>query len=284
MTLTTPSETEPDSARPIPPTLADRYAGVLLGLACGDALGGAVEFCSRAQIAAAHPDGLRDFVGGGWLHLVPGENTDDTQSTIALAESFAASPELAMDDFARRLLVWMRTDPKDIGTLTRVALNNLAEGQPWQEAGERALRSRGEGSAAGNGSVMRCAPVALRHRHDTAALRRASIDSSRITHADRRCTWASVAVNQAIVALLGGGSAADALSAAMIGIEDPATLAVLGTVPTLHRDSLRAGGYVLHTLAAAFWCLLNHDSLEETIVAAVALGEDTDTTAAVAGA
>lgn len=70
----------------------------------------------------------------------------------------------------------------------------------------------------------------------------------------------------------------------MLDIDDSETLAVLGSVPTLERDGVRSGGYVLHTLAAAFWCLLNHDSLEETIVAAVALGEDTDTTAAVAGA
>ena len=70
------------------PTLEDRYLGTLLGLASGDALGGPVEFKDRAWIAARYPDGLRDFVGGGWLDLAPGEVTDDTQLTLAGSTMF----------------------------------------------------------------------------------------------------------------------------------------------------------------------------------------------------
>ena len=74
--------------------LQDRYRGVLLGLACGDALGGPVEFKSRDEVAELHPGGLRDFVGGGWLTLAPGEITDDTQMTLAIARSLAETGTL----------------------------------------------------------------------------------------------------------------------------------------------------------------------------------------------
>ena len=67
------------------PQLVDRATGCLLGLACGDALGGPVEFVSRAEIAKLYPGGLREFVGGGWLHLFPGEITDDTRMIAVVA-------------------------------------------------------------------------------------------------------------------------------------------------------------------------------------------------------
>src|SRR5215217_2654750 len=118
-------------------SLSDRYVGCLLGLACGDALGGPVEFISRAEIERLHPGGLRSFVGGGWLHLAPGEITDDTQMTLALARSLADRSQLDMDDLTARFLEWAGSEPKDIGGTTRTALRLLGEGVPWQEAGGR---------------------------------------------------------------------------------------------------------------------------------------------------
>jgi ADP-ribosyl-[dinitrogen reductase] hydrolase len=262
-------------------TIADRYAGCLLGLACGDALGGPVEFMSRAEIATAHPKGLREFIGGGWLLLAPGEITDDTQMTLALARSLVDKGQLDMEDVAARFVVWYRSDPKDIGNTTRAAIVNLANGVSWTEAGVRVARG---GGAAGNGSVMRCAPVALRYRNDFEALRKASIDSARVTHADPRCTWGAVALNQAIAHLLDGGSLSGMIEAAAVEIENEETRhRVLGAA-NLSTEQIKAGGYVLDTLSAAFWCLSRHDTFEETVVAAVALGDDADTTGAVTGA
>src|SRR5215213_2029948 len=130
--------------------LRDRYAGCLLGLACGDALGGPVEFESRSEIERRYSGGLREFVGGGWLHLAPGEITDDTQMTLALARSLADCPDLDMEDLTARFLGWLGSKPKDIGGTTRTALHLLEKGVPWQEAGERVAQG---GRAAGNGSV-----------------------------------------------------------------------------------------------------------------------------------
>src|SRR5215217_3505496 len=77
------------------------------------------------------------------------------------------------------------------------------------DLGEMALAARGERSAAANGAVMRCAPVALRFRREPDRLVHASLDSARVTHAEARASWGTVAVNQAIVHLLNGGVIAD---------------------------------------------------------------------------
>ena len=266
-------------------TLAERYAGCLVGLACGDALGGPVEFESREEIAAAYPGGLRDLVGGGWLDLAPGEVTDDTQMALALARALTPEPVgLDMDRLVAEFLAWYRSAPKDIGNTVGASLRLLDEGVPWEEAGLRVHRAAGERGAAGNGSVMRCAPVALRFRRDRAGLVRASIDSARVTHADPRSTWAAVAVNQATVHLLGGGAREGVAEAAVAGVAEPSVVAAVRGAADREAAAVPSGGYVLDTVGAAFWALLRHDGFEESVVAAVALGGDADTTGAVTGA
>ncbi|MCO5220103.1 MAG: ADP-ribosylglycohydrolase family protein [Thermomicrobiales bacterium] len=263
--------------------LQDRYLGCLIGLACGDALGAPVEFESRSALDERFPDGLRAFIGGGWLDLEPGEITDDTQMTLDVARSLVALPDGDMDDLAARFLAWRNSDPKDIGNTTRDALDRLAGGVSWQDAGAQTVESRGPVDSAGNGAIMRCAPVALRFRNDPCRLRDVSIDVARITHANPLCTWASVAVDQAIAALLHGESIPAALELASTGIanddvREAITLASIGV-----RDDISSNGFVLDTLTAAFWALRHTDSFEEAVVMAVGLGGDTDTTGAVAG-
>ena len=263
--------------------LQDRYRGVLLGLACGDALGGPVEFDSRDEIAAAHPGGLRDFIGGGWLSLEPGEITDDTQMTLAIARSLAEHSELDMQDIVARFLEWNASKPKDIGLTTRAALNSLEAGVDWEVAGTK-VAGFASGSAAGNGAVMRCAPVALRFRAEPDRLVSASRDTARVTHADPRCQWAAVAVNQGIAYLLDGGLISGVIEAAATGIDEKETLTALRKAPELKREQVRSGGFVLDTMQASFWSLCTTASFEEVVVTAGNLGSDTDTTGAVAGA
>jgi len=261
---------------------AERAVGSLLGLACGDALGGPVEFEERDDITARYPAGLREFVGGGWLSLAPGEITDDTQMTLAVARSLTADG-LDMDLLTAEFLAWYRSNPKDIGNTTRAALALLDAGVAPDDAGERVRAEMGD-RAAGNGSVMRCAPVALRFRIDRHGLIAASLATARITHADPRCTWGAVAVNQAIVHLLDGGDVDDVCAAALDGIDQPDVRIAVSGAADRRRDEVRGGGFVLDTVGAALWCLLRHETFEETVVAAVGLGGDTDTTGAVAGA
>src|SRR3954454_23178723 len=107
---------------------------------------------------------------------------------------------------------------------------------------------------------MRCAPVALRVRTDPRALVQASIDTARITHADRRCTAAAIAINQAIAFLLDGGNLAGIVAAAIEEITDEETRNAVVRAAGLSEGEIRSGGYVLDTTSAAFWALANHDS------------------------
>jgi ADP-ribosyl-[dinitrogen reductase] hydrolase len=264
-------------------TLLDRYQGVLLGTACGDALGGPMEFVNRDDIATRFPDGVREFVGGGWLDLDPGEITDDTQQTLILCR--ALTPEgLDLAAFGEGLLEWYRSAPKDIGNTTVVALRALAAGASPSESGDIALAERGERGGAANGAVMRCSPIALRFRNDPGELVQASLASARVTHAEARAAWGTVAVNQALVHLLNGGKLSGVVEAAVAGIPDTRVVDAVRSAAVRPRDEIQAGGYVLATVGAAFWALANFPSAEEVIVQAVSLGEDADSTGAVAGA
>lgn len=263
-------------------TLGSRYAGVLVGAACGDALGGTLEFKTREEIAQRYPHGFRDIVGGGWLALRPGETTDDTAMMLAVARACTASG-IDLDAVAAHFVAWMETDPKDIGGQTRQALSLLAGGARWDEAGEQLQRASVHG-VAGNGSLMRCAPVALRFRSLPHRMVRAAIDTSRITHADPRACWSTVALCQAIAHLLEGGSRETLLDAACEGIEDERVIAAIQDASTLPYEQVRSGGYVLETLTAALWAVLHASSAEDAVVRAVTMGGDADTTGTVAGA
>ena len=264
-------------------SLRARYAGTLLGLACGDALGGPLEFVKRDEIAERFPTGVTEFIGGGWLDLDPGEVTDDTQQALILAESLTDSG-LDLDRLAAGLIAWLRGGPKDIGNTTRIALEALAAGEEPLAAGAAALAARGERGSAANGAVMRCAPVALRFRRDPDRLVRASLDSARVTHAEARASWGAVAVNQAIAHLLNGGAIADTPAAAVVGIANGEVREVVLEAAGRRCDEVRAGGFVLETIGASFWSLLNASGAREAIETAVALGDDADSTGAVTGA
>lgn len=259
--------------------LQDRYRGCMLGLAIGDALGAPLEFMSREEIKQRHGQ-LREMIGGGWLNVEPGEYTDDTQMALAIARSIAELGEIRPEDIALRFVDWYNTRPKDIGNTTRRAIEYLVAGMPWVEAGERTTREM-NGRDASNGSLMRAAPVALRARADDERLVSQSLDVSRITHANPLASWSCVALNRALAALLAGE--VDVIERAA-DVDHPEVRAAVLAAPDLEDHEVRSGGYVLHTLGAALWSDHNSDSFEEAVVTAVNLGNDTDTTGAVAGA
>jgi ADP-ribosyl-[dinitrogen reductase] hydrolase len=105
-----------------------------------------------------------------------------------------------------------------------------------------------------------------------------------VTHAESRAAWGAVAVNQALVHLLNGGAISDAPAAAVAGVPDQRVTEAVLAASSLSRDEVAAGGYVLETVGASFWALANFPSAEEIIVQAVSLGDDADSTGAVAGA
>jgi len=262
----------------------DRFRGCLVGLAVGDALGGPLEFMSAAQIVARHGGPVREMIGGGWLSLRPGEFTDDTQMALCIAESLVERRAFDMTDIAHRFLAWYESQPKDIGNITRLALAQLERGVAWQEAG-RIAHGLTAGKSAGNGSIMRCAPLALYRWRDDRLLIADSVASSRVTHWDDLACYGAAMLNLTIAELLHGRrDGAIEVAVEKLAEAAPAVTRRLAGVPSLSRSALQPTGFVLDTLEAAVWCWLNAASFEEAVVSAVNLGGDADTVGAVCGA
>ena len=270
-------------------SMASRYRGCLLGLATGDALGGPAEFMTREQIIKERGKPVRDMIGGGWLKLKPGETTDDTAMARILAESIVACDGVDTIDVARRYLQWMQSNPPDIGNITRLALRAFATGLTVPAAAYGAHRQT-NGKSAGNGTIMRCAPIALRYAYDERRLIDCSRDEALITHFDPRAWTGSVAVNMLIGRFLRGMALREAIAdvASRVRRMPKAACEVAEVLEQARGDVdgrlLPASGYVLDTLRIALWALLGNPTLEGALVAAVNQGGDADTQAAVTGA
>jgi ADP-ribosyl-[dinitrogen reductase] hydrolase len=224
---------------------------------------------------------------GQGTHRQPaGTITDDTEMALCIAESLVECGEFDPADIADRFVGWYESGPFDIGIMTRQALRRIQQGESWDEAGQRVWENSPEGRNAGNGSVMRCAPLAVAYGDTPAKLARVSRDSSRITHADPRCTAGCAILNLTIAALLRDES--DPFATAIELVESDAPDELLNALtPLVQGDepgSLPTSGYVVHTLQTALYDGLTADTAEEAIVTAVNRGGDTDTIGAVAGA
>ncbi|MCE5245609.1 MAG: ADP-ribosylglycohydrolase family protein [Candidatus Polarisedimenticolia bacterium] len=262
-----------------------RARGALLGLAAGNALGLPVESRGAADVARAYPEGLRE--------VAPEELErpwdDDLAQTMIIAEALLQRGGLLdADDLAGRFLRWFEENGRGIGTLTRGVLLSLSHGVSPRSAAREAWEL--SGGSAGNGALMRCAPVALRWRADGAALIRESQNSSLVTHHDPRCVWSCVAFNVGLAAALNGvdldwGRLARLLEEAGA----PREVAEIvgrprrGGVGSLHLDK-DGIGFTIKALDVAVHALRRAPDFEETLIEIVAAGGDTDTNGAIAGA
>ncbi|MFP8958593.1 ADP-ribosylglycohydrolase family protein [Natrialbaceae archaeon A-CW3] len=263
----------------------DRAAGVLLGLACGDALGRPVEGWSATRIEREYGT-LETFVGGGVHDKPPGTVTDDTQLAMVLARSLRYRGTFNRDDFVERLLDWYESQPFGIGGTTTEALRRISAGVPPTKAAERARTTKPAGEKATNGSVMRCAPLAVAYGDSREELQKVSRASSKVTHADPRCVHGCAALNLTIAGFLTEN--VDPLESALVDLSEEAPVELLnglGPIPDrVDSDELRPVNDAVKTLRAAFYQALEADYLEEAIVRAVNEGGDADTIGAVTGA
>lgn len=261
---------------------SDRLRGMLFGLAMGDALGTTLEFSRRDSQPA-----LTDMTRGGPFRLRPGEWTDDTSMALCLAETLIASgrPDGDFDaaQLMRRFTNWWQFGENsvtgecfDIGITTREALQRFARtGEPF--AGSE------DPMSAGNGSIMRLAPVAMRWHADPTAAGRAAEAQSRTTHAAAECLDACHLMTHALIALADGADLAQALSGAPTPHGTRIGTLREGGFAVKPRDQIRSSGYVLHTLEAALWAVEGATNAREALLRAVNLGDDADTVGAVAG-
>jgi ADP-ribosyl-[dinitrogen reductase] hydrolase len=263
----------------------DQVRGVLLGLACGDALGRSVEFASASEIAAEYGR-LDEMVGHGTWNQPAGTITDDTEQALCIARSLVEHQGFDPADVADRFVAWYDSDPFDIGRMTMRSLSRLEHGDDWDEAGQYVWEQSREGQNAGNGSVMRCPPLAIPYATDWERLVEVSRQSSQITHADPRCTDGCAVLNLTVAGLL--EDAATPLQDALDHVETSAPDALVTALRPLARgdspSTLQTSGYVVHSLQTALHDGLGAESAQEAIVTAVNRGGDTDTIGAITGA
>jgi ADP-ribosyl-[dinitrogen reductase] hydrolase len=258
----------------------DRARGALLGLAAGDAVGTTLEFRGRDSY-----EPLIDMIGGGPFDLKPGEWTDDTSMALALADSLAVTGEFDAEDLMRRFVRWWRNGEYsvtgrcfDIGITTSSALARFeGDGNPY--AGSR------DPGAAGNGSLMRLAPVAIWGvGHTSDDMRDVARRQSETTHAAPACLDACEAAALLLRALIDGGSFEAALAdARVVDAVDPIATILAGDWRTKARGEIGSSGYVAHSLEAALWCVARTDDFRSAVLLAANLGDDADTTAAITG-
>lgn len=259
----------------------NRFQGCLVGVAVGDALGMPVEGKLRGQIRSQYGV-LREMVNG---YRPAGNITDDTLQTLCLAESIAQLGEFNPDDAMRRLLEWYRTDPFGIGNHTMQVMERVNRGMDWRMAVKEVEQTNAPWTA-GNGSLMRCSPIALRYCRDIVKLLECSRESSMLTHANPLCQDACAFFNAILSRVLLGWDKKDALSFAMELLAHSSHEILDRVQDMLHKsaDEIPTSGFVLDTLECALWAWWHHEDFEEALVTVVNLGGDTDTNASVAGA
>ena len=259
-------------------SVADRKLGAMLGLAVGDALGTTLEFSARDTSPA-----LTDMVGGGPFRLKPGEWTDDTAMALALLDSLKANPLLDEADLMRRFISWHESGEYsctgtcfDIGVTTRAALQRFKRtGQPF--AGSTDPRS------AGNGSLMRWAPVAIHHWRDRPTLRDVAARQSRTTHGAPEAVDACIAFAEVLADAIAGYPRSQVLRVRDYPYASRIGEIMAGTWRGKRRDEIRSSGYVAHSLEAALWCVGRTSCFADAVLLAANLGDDADTTAAITG-
>ncbi len=259
----------------------DRAVGALLGLASGDAVGTTLEFKPPGSFTP-----ITDMDGGGPFRLNAGEWTDDTSMALCLAESIVDTGALDPADQLRRYLLWMSegylaSNGKcfDIGITTSSALRR------FQRTGET-VDVLVDQEAAANGSLMRLAAVPIHWHADLAEAIEKSGESSLTTHSARRPVDACRVLGGVTAALISGQPAEQVLHADFwqFGPLDPQIEAIVrGSWATKEPPAIRGTGFCVDALEAALWAVGGADNFRDAILRAANLGDDADTTAAIAG-
>ncbi|MEZ5321210.1 MAG: ADP-ribosylglycohydrolase family protein [Microthrixaceae bacterium] len=259
----------------------DRARGALLGLAVGDAVGTTLEFRSPGTF-----EPIDDMVGGGPFGLEAGQWTDDTSMALCLAESLVDTRRDDPADQLRRYAAWYRDGVLsstgacfDIGGTTRRAIERFERDGSVTDATV-------DQEAAANGSLMRLAPVSIRYAADPEVAAERAEASSRTTHPAERPSHAC-RVLATMTAELIDGRAPKAVFAR--GRRWPTPMhpeverVAAGSYLEREPPDIRGSGYSVDALEAACWAVAGADDFRSAVLRAANLGDDADTTAAIAG-
>ena len=265
----------------------DRMRGALIGLAVGDAVGTTVEFKRPGSFPP-----VTDMLGGGPFGLAAGEWTDDTSMALCLAESLIEKRGFDARDQMERYVMWKRDGHLssngrrfDIGITVRQALDAFVKtGEPFSGSTDT--------NKAGNGSLMRLAPIPMFFSGRGVDVIAMAADSSRTTHATAVAVDACRYFAALIVGALHGAKKSELLSAHFSPIAgywdtnalDPIIAAIAnGSYKQKAPPAIKGTGYSADALEAALWAFHNSENFRDGCLLAVNLGDDADTTAAIYG-
>lgn len=268
--------------------IKDRFRGCLLGLATGDALGTTLEFKYPGTF-----EPIDDLVGGGHFSLEAGQWTDDTSMALCLAESLISCKGMDLADQCERYLNWwLRGENSVTGTCFDIGSTVLTALSDYQETGNPRSGPTDEYSA-GNGSIMRLAPVPLfYYEHPLAEALSRCEESSLTTHRASEALWACRILGLVIRQALSSDKKSDVLNLDGVGAIEPIFAAPLttklqriidGSWAQREPPQIAGIGYVVKSLEAALWAFNKAEDFRHGALLAVNLGEDADTTGAIYG-
>jgi ADP-ribosylglycohydrolase len=265
----------------------NRYRGALLGLATGDALGTMLEFQAPGSF-----EPISDIVGGGPFNLKPGQWTDDTSMALCLAESLIECQGFDPVDQLKRYVRWWREGHlSSTGTCFDIGMTTSKALRRFEKTGEAYCGSSCS-SAAGNGCIMRLAPVPLFYENKAQEAIQRSADSSRTTHGAEEAVDACRYLGALIVGAVNGVEKKALLSAHYSPVagyweKHPLTMEIAeianGAFKQREPPEIEGSGYCVRSLEAALWAFHKTDNFRDGCLLAVNLGDDADTTGAVYG-
>ncbi len=273
--------------------MIDKIKGVLFGLAIGDALGVPVEFRTRAHLKMMP---VKDMTGNGTWNQPPGTWSDDSSLAFCLAESLTLGYDIG--SIALNFMAWLNQGywgahhkVFDVGNATHASIRRLMRGVSPALAGGTMEDDNG------NGSLMRIIPLIFSIKDLPVDERYAKVkEVSSITHAHFRSVYSCFIYIEMALLLLDGRNAKQAYIELKELIKefnegkgfnkdemDLFSRVLDSDISAIDESAINSGGYVLDTLEASLWCLLNTNSYADAVLTAVNLGGDTDTTGCVTG-
>jgi len=249
------------------PSLIERALGAYLGFAVGDALGATVEFMTRGEIEAKYRL-HRKMIGGGWLHLAPGQVTDDTEMCLCLGRSLVRRQGFDITDICDEFAAWLKGGPVDVGNtcrrgIRRYITNGSVEGAYCD-------------GDAGNGAAMRNLPLALATLGRPDLLDRWTIAQAHVTHNHPLSDDATLALARMTQALVQGRGMREARDVARQLVETHKTF----RFEVFHGQST---AYIVDTMQTVLHFYFLTDSFRSCLTEVVNQGGDADTTGAIAG-
>lgn len=255
----------------------------LWGFIIGDAYGVPMEFMERDTF------NVHDMIGYGCWDVPAGTWSDDSAMTLITIEHLIADTSLAdlkkaFCDWAYRGYWTYNDEPSfDVGLTISEVLNRWEKNGPFEQA-------KNDVNSNGNGALMRILPIAL-YSYKRSIEERYVNDYATLTHGHIRSTLCCMHYTYVVHHLLDGLSMAQSLEQANQQLlpffkdypNEKPHFERIYSIQQLTRDEINSNGYVIHTLEAVYWSMLNSSSYYDTIFNAVHLGSDTDTVAAIAG-